>query len=166
MKIENNKVVAMHYLVKTEDGTEIDSSLDSEPLHFVHGQGYLIPGLEDALVGKAAGDKFEVDVVATEAYGERIDELVQVIPKSMFDGMEVEVGLQFRATTDQGEQSVIVIDVNDDEVVVDGNHPLAGHNLSFDVEILNVREASEEELAEAKQMAPEEEETCKKGCCD
>lgn len=146
MNIKNNSVVAMHYLVKTSDGTEIDSSMDAEPLNFIHGMGYLIKGLEAALVGKTAGDKFAVDVAAVDAYGERIDELVQAIPKNMFEGMDVEVGLQFRATTDHGEQSVIVIDVNDDEVIVDGNHPLSGHDLSFDVEIISVREATAEEI--------------------
>ena len=150
MKIENNLAVTMHYLVKTSDGTEIDSSFDGEPLNFVHGKGYLIKGLEAALLGKEAGDKFDVDVAAKDAYGERDDGLVQALPKSMFEGMDVEVGLQFRATTDGGEQSVIVIDVSDDEVVVDGNHPLSGHDLSFSVEIISVQpEAS-----------------CKKGCCD
>lgn len=152
MKIENDKLVAMHYLVKTSDGTEIDSSLDKEPLHFIHGKGYLIPGLEDALIGKEDGDKFDVDVPASEAYGKRIDELVQVLPKDMFEGMDVAVGLQFRATTDHGEQSVIIIDVTDEEVTVDGNHPLAGHDLSFEVEIISVRDATEEELKEAEAM--------------
>ena len=146
MNIENNHVVTMHYLVSTNDGTELDSSFDGEPLVFIHGMGFLIPGLEDAIVGKTAGDKFEVDVVAAEAYGERHDQLVQVVPKSMFEGMEVAPGLQFRATTDHGEQSVIVIDVTDEGVVIDGNHPLAGQDLSFSVEIVAVREATAEEL--------------------
>lgn len=158
MKIENDKVVAIHYLVKTSDGTEIDSSLDKEPLHFIHGQGYLIPGLEAALVGKEAGEKFDVDVPAVDAYGERIDELVQVLPKDMFEGMDVEVGLQFRATTDHGEQSVIIVDVTDAEVTVDGNHPLAGHDLSFEVEILTVREPTAEEAQKGDAGC--------NGCCD
>jgi len=164
MKIETNSVVAMHYLVKTSDGTEIDSSFDGNPLQFIQGMGYLIPGLEAALEGKTAGAKFDVDVEAANAYGERVDELVQVIPKNMFEGMDVEVGLQFRATTDHGEQSVIVIDVNDEEVVVDGNHPLAGHDLSFEVEILSVRAASKEEL-EHGHVRTETEEECG-GCAN
>ena len=164
MKIENNSVVHMHYLVKTDDGTEIDSSFDGEPLQFIHGMGYLIKGLENALVGKTTGDKFEVDVPAADAYGERIEELLQVIPRSMFDGMDVQPGLQFRATTDQGEQSVIVIDVSDEEVVVDGNHPLAGHDLSFEVEILTVREATVEELDKGLQPLPEDEQEECPGC--
>lgn len=146
MNIENNRVVTMHYLVRTSDGTAIDSSFEGEPLAFIQGHGYLIPGLEDALIGKTGGDKFEVDVNAKDAYGERLDELVQTVPKSMFEGMDVEVGLQFRASTDDGEQTVIVIDVNDEHVIVDGNHPLSGQDLSFDVEIISVREATQEEL--------------------
>ena len=81
-----------------------------------------------------------------KAYGERADELVQTVPRSMFDGMDVEVGMSFRATTPQGEQSVIIIETTDEEVVVDGNHPLAGIPLTFDVTVVDVREATKEEL--------------------
>lgn len=147
MKISNNAAVTMHFTVSSEDGVQIDSSRESQPMEFIQGSHYLIQGLEDALEGKQAGDKFELDVGPTDAYGERADELVQLVPKSMFEGMELEVGMQFRATTDDGEQSVVVIDVTDDEVVVDGNHPLSGLTLHFDVEILQVREATEEEIA-------------------
>lgn len=146
MQISNESVVTMHYLVSTSDGTELDSSFDGEPLVFIHGTGHLISGLENALVGKVAGDKFSVDVAAADAYGERHDQLVQAVPKSMFEGMDVEVGLQFRATSEAGEQSVVVVEVNDEQVVVDGNHPLAGHDLSFDVEIVAVRAATADEI--------------------
>lgn len=146
MQIQNDAVVTMHYLVSTSDGTELDSSFDGEPLVFIHGTGHLIPGLETALVGKAAGDKFSVDVAAADAYGERHEQLIQAVPKTMFEGMEVEVGLQFRATSEAGEQSVVVVDVSEDQVVVDGNHPLAGQDLSFDVEVVAVREATADEL--------------------
>ena len=95
----------------------------------------------------SAGDKFEVAVEADNAYGERHDGFVQTVPKAMFESIEdLDVGTQLRATTDEGEQTVIVIDVTDDEITVDGNHPLAGIDLSFDVEILEVRDATEEEL--------------------
>ncbi|GGD69133.1 FKBP-type peptidyl-prolyl cis-trans isomerase [Lacimicrobium alkaliphilum] len=147
MKIAPNAVVTMHYTVSSADGVQIDSSKDGEPMRFIHGHNFLIQGLEDALEDKAVGDNFEVQVAPELAYGERHEELVQVVPKSMFEGMDVDVGMQFRATTDDGEQSVVVIDVNDDGVVIDGNHPLSGVTLSFDVEVLEVREATEEELA-------------------
>lgn len=146
MQISQNTVVTMHFTVSSEDGVQIDSSRNAEPMVFLQGSHYLIQGLEDALEGKSAGDKFEIDVPPELAYGERMDELVQMVPKTMFEGMELEVGMQFRATTDDGEQSVIVIDITDDEVVVDGNHPLSGLTLNFDVEILDVRAATEDEI--------------------
>jgi len=146
MQISQNTVVTMHFTVSSEDGVQIDSSRNAEPMVFLQGSHYLIQGLEDALEGKGAGDKFELDVPPELAYGERLDELVQMVPKSMFEGMELEVGMQFRATTDDGEQSVIVIDITDDEVVVDGNHPLSGLTLNFDVEILEVRAATDDEI--------------------
>ncbi|WDE00024.1 FKBP-type peptidyl-prolyl cis-trans isomerase [Thalassomonas actiniarum] len=148
MKISSNKVVVMHYAVSDSEGTLIDSSYDHQPLAVIHGTGYLIPGLEDALLDHQVGDKFEVAVKAEQAYGERNDNFVQNVPKAMFEGIEdLDVGTQLRATTDDGEQTVIVIDISDDEITVDGNHPLAGIDLSFDVEILEVRDATEEELS-------------------
>lgn len=147
MNIKNDTVVTMHFTVSTLDGVQIDSSLDGEPMVFLQGSQYLIKGLEDALDGRSKGDKFELSVAPELAYGERHDELVQMVPKSMFEGMEVEVGMTFRATTDDGEQSVMIIDETEDEVVVDGNHPLSGVHLNFTVEVLDVREATEDEIA-------------------
>lgn len=129
------------------DGNSIDNSFDGEPLIFVVGTGYLISGLENALQGKQAGDKLSVTVEPDEGYGERNDNLMQAVPKSMFEGMEIEVGMQFRASTDDGDQSVMIIDIQDEEVIVDGNNPLAGITLNFDVEILEVRDATDDELA-------------------
>jgi FKBP-type peptidyl-prolyl cis-trans isomerase SlyD len=147
MKISDNKVVVLHYAVSDSEDTLIDSSYDHNPLAVIQGSHYLIPGLENELVGHEAGDKFEVSVTAENAYGEREDGFVQTVPKAMFAGIEdLDVGSQLRATTDEGEQTVIVIDVQDDEITVDGNHPLAGMDLKFDVEILEVRDATEEEL--------------------
>lgn len=154
MQIAQNSVVTLHYTVSTEDGTELDSSVGKDPLTVLQGNRFLILGLENALEGKTAGDKFSVDVAPEEAYGERLDQLVQTVPKSMFDGLDVEVGMSFRATTEQGEQSVIVIEATDDEVVVDGNHPLAGMPLSFEVEIVAVREATADELAHGHVHGP------------
>ncbi|WJG10482.1 peptidylprolyl isomerase [Aliiglaciecola sp. LCG003] len=147
MLISENTVVTMHFTVSTTDGTQIDTSKESEPMVFLQGSQYLIKGLEDALEGRQQGDKFELEIAPELAYGERQDTLVQMVPKSMFDGMDLEVGMTFRATTDEGEQSVMIIDETDDEVVVDGNHPLSGVHLKFDVEILDVRAATEEEIA-------------------
>lgn len=148
MKIAENKVIIMHYAVSDSEDTLIDSSYDHKPLAVIHGTGYLIPGLEDALIGHQAGDKFEVEVAPEQAYGERFDDYVQTVPKAMFESIEdLAVGSQLRATTDDGEQTVIVIDVQDDEITVDGNHPLAGIALKFDVDILEVRDATEDELS-------------------
>jgi FKBP-type peptidyl-prolyl cis-trans isomerase SlyD len=148
MKIADNKVVVLHYAVSDSEDTLIDSSYDHSPLAVIQGSHYLIPGLESALVGHEAGDKFEVEVSADNAYGQREDGFVQTVPKNMFAGIEdLAVGSQLRATTDDGEQTVIVIDVQEDEITVDGNHPLAGIDLKFDVEVLEVRDATEEELA-------------------
>ena len=148
MKITNNSVVVMHYAVSDSEGALIDSSYDHKPMAIIQGTGYLIPGLEDALIDHQVGDRFEVSVSAEQAYGNRHDDYVQTVPKELLKGVEdLTLGTQLRASTDDGEQTVIVIDVTDDEVTVDGNHPLAGLDLSFDVEILEVREATEEELA-------------------
>lgn len=149
MKIADNTVVSMHYLVKDSEGTDIDSSFDGEPLQFLQGQGFLIPGLESQLNGKETGDKFSCKVAAADAYGERLDGFVQEVPKSMFEGFEdqLQVGMQLRAGTEQGEQTVIVVDISDETVTVDGNHPLAGLDLEFDVEIVAVRDATEDEIA-------------------
>ncbi|MEW6991427.1 peptidylprolyl isomerase [Colwelliaceae bacterium 6441] len=148
MKITENKVVILHYAVSDSEDTLIDSSYDHNPLAVVQGTGYLIPGLEEALTDHIAGDKFEVEVAADQAYGQRFDEYVQTVPKAMFAEIEdLDVGTQLRATTDEGEQTVIVIDVQEDEITVDGNHPLAGIDLKFDVEIIEVREATEDELS-------------------
>lgn len=148
MTISQDKVVAMHYTVTDPDGNKLDSSVDGEPLVFLFGHGALIPGLEKALAGKTVGDTFTATIAPEDAYGERHDQLVQSVPKNMFEGMEVAPGMRFRAAGPDGrEQSVIILDVTEEEVVVDGNHPLSGIQLSFDVEVLKVRDATEEELA-------------------
>jgi FKBP-type peptidyl-prolyl cis-trans isomerase SlyD len=147
MKIAKNNVVVMHYAVSDSEGTLIDSSYEDKPMAIIQGVGYLIPGLDDALIDHQAGDKFEVAVACDQAYGERHDDYVQTVPREVLAGVEdLALGTQLRATTDDGEQTVIVIDVQDDVITVDGNHPLSGLDLSFDVEIIEVREATAEEL--------------------
>lgn len=138
----------MHYSVSDSDDTLIDSSYDHEPLEMIQGIGYMIPGLEKALEGHQTGDTFNVEVIADEAYGQRHEGYVQSLAKDAFgDITDLQVGAQLRATTDDGEQTVIVTNITDDKITVDGNHPLAGLDLKFEVEILAVREATEEELA-------------------
>jgi FKBP-type peptidyl-prolyl cis-trans isomerase SlyD len=163
MKIANNTVVKMHYSVLDSEGNLIDSSYDAEPLEFIQGQKFLIEGLEKALEGHVKGDTFEVKVDADDAYGPRHDGLVQQIGSEMFADFDVEVGMQLRATTDDGEQTVIVIEKTDEYVIVDGNHPLAGIDLTFDVELLDVREATAEELEHGHVHSEKEE--GKGECC-
>ena len=147
MNIAHNTIATIHFTVCSSDGTQIDSSKNSQPMVFLQGSHFLIQGLEDELEGKTVGDKFVIDIAPDLAYGERHEELVQAVEKSMFEDMEINEGMTFRATTDDGEQSVMIIEINDEEVIVDGNHPLSGLTLNFDVEILEVREASVEEIS-------------------
>lgn len=147
MQIADNHVVTLHYTVKTSAGEAIDSSLDAEPLTFIQGTNFMIAGVEEALYGKQKGDAFEITVAPDKAYGDRHEKLVQKVPANMFEGMDVDVGMSFRATTDGGEQSVMIVDKDDEHVTVDGNHPLSGHTLLFDVSVEDVRDATSEELA-------------------
>jgi len=157
MKIEQDKVVEINYTLKDKEGNVLDAS-NGQPLAYLHGHGNLIPGLEKALEGKEPGDKFTVTVPAAEAYGERHDALVQKgIPKEMFQGVEnLEVGMRFEAQTEQGPQSVEITEVTDEGVTVDGNHPLAGQDLTFDIEVVAVRDATDEELAHGHVHAGEQ----------
>jgi FKBP-type peptidyl-prolyl cis-trans isomerase SlyD len=147
MYITNKTIVTIDFTVCTSDGTQIDTTKNSEPMVFLQGSHVLIQGLEDELENRLVGDKFVIDITPELAYGERHDALVQSVPKTMFEDMELNVGMSFRASTDDGEQSVIIIDINEEEVIVDGNHPLSGLTLNFDVEIKDVRIATEEEIA-------------------
>jgi FKBP-type peptidyl-prolyl cis-trans isomerase SlyD len=155
MQIADNLVVTLHYTVKTPEGEAIDSSVDKEPLSFIQGTQFMIAGLEEALYGKEMGDTFEVTVAPEKAYGDRHDQLVQQVPVNMFEGMDVEVGMSFRATTDGGEQSVMIVDKDEEHVTVDGNHPLSGLTLIFDVSIEGVREATKDELEHGHVHGPE-----------
>ncbi len=147
MNISENCVASFHYTLTDGSGKVLDSSEGHEPLSYLHGAGNIVPGLEDALTGKVVGDKLKVSVNAAEAYGLRDDNLVQELPSNMFSGIDnIEVGMEFHAETEQGLQVVTVTKVEGDQVTIDGNHPLAGVDLNFDVEITEVRAATEEEL--------------------
>ena len=148
MTIKENSAISFHYTLTDDDGQQLDSSAGKEPLAYLHGAGNIIPGLENALTGKAVGDSMSVAVSAAEGYGEVQNELIQDVPRTSFQGVdEIEVGMQFEAQTGQGGTvPVTVTAVSDETVTVDGNHPLAGKNLNFDVSIEAVRDATEEEL--------------------
>lgn len=146
MEIAAARVASIHYTLTDTDGRVLDKSPDTQPLRYFHGAGNIIPGLEKALDGKQAGDSLKVEVRPEEAYGVRNDALVKVLPREAFQGVDkVEAGMQFRAQGEGGPLLLTVIDVGDAGVTVDGNHPLAGQTLHFDVQVAEVREASEQE---------------------
>ncbi|WP_111641262.1 FKBP-type peptidyl-prolyl cis-trans isomerase [Marinimicrobium alkaliphilum] len=148
MNISNNCVASFHYTLTDGEGKVLDSSEGREPLAYLHGASNIIPGLEKEMSGKTAGDKFKATIPAAEAYGERNDQLIQELPATMFSGVDnVEAGMQFHAQTEQGMQVVTVVSVEGENVTIDANHPLAGIDLTFDVEVTEVREASEDEQA-------------------
>lgn len=147
MQITANTVVSLHYTLRGDDGDLIDQATPDEPFAYIHGMGNIIPGLEKALEGKTLGDKLSVSIAPEEGYGLRDDEQVQSAPRSAFHGVDhIEAGMQFQAETEYGTQLVTVVAVNGEEVVLDGNHPLAGQTLNFDVEVADVRAATAEEL--------------------
>ncbi len=147
MKIAKHTVVSFDYVLTDDGGAVIDSSTDGDPLVYLHGGSGIIPGLERALDGKVAGDELQVAVASQDGYGERKDELRQRVPREQFQGdMQLEVGMQFRVDTEGGPMIVQVVEVDDESVVVDGNHPLAGIDLNFAVTIREVREATSEEI--------------------
>lgn len=147
MDIKKDKVVTIDYSLRDEAGKLLDSSEGGEPLIYLHGNDNIIPGLEKHLEGKNPGDSVSCTVPAGEAYGERDETLVFKVSKKDFgEGVEVTPGMQFEAHGEQGAQIVTVVNVNGDDVTIDANHPLAGENLHFDIHVLNVREATEEEL--------------------
>ncbi len=147
MKIENNAVIEMHYTLTNKTGEQLDSSVGQQPLAYLHGAGNIIPGLENALTGKSAGDKLTVTIEPEDAYGTRDDEKIQVVGKEMFTGIDnMEVGMQFQADSSAGPAIVTIAKIDGDEITIDGNHPLADEQLTFDVEVIEVRPATETEL--------------------
>jgi FKBP-type peptidyl-prolyl cis-trans isomerase SlyD len=147
MLIAQDKVVLIHYTLTNDAGKVIDSSSGGEPLAYLHGQGNIISGLEKALDGRRAGDKLNVRVEPADGYGVRDDELVQQVPRRQFGGANLKPGMQFHAQSPQGHARVVTVTrVVGDMVTVDGNHPLAGEVLNFDVEVAEVRDATQEEL--------------------
>jgi FKBP-type peptidyl-prolyl cis-trans isomerase SlyD len=144
MLITKNTVVSFHYTLNDPDGRTLDSSAGRGAFAYIHGGGMIVPGLEEQLEGRKAGDHLQAVVDAAKGYGEIDPQLLQRVPLDRFGGQQVEEGMQFQ-TPDNRVWSVI--EVKDGEAVLNGNHPLAGVTLHFNVEITNVREATEEELA-------------------
>ena len=152
MKIEKDRVVLFHYTVNesaahAQGEAPLESSEGRGPLAILAGHGNIIPGLEKAMDGHEAGDKFEVDVVAADAYGELQPGLSQRVPKKHFEGARLVPGMQAVLPTNFGPRAVTILKVGMSVVDVDLNHPMAGKDLHFSIEIVEVREATAEELA-------------------
>jgi FKBP-type peptidyl-prolyl cis-trans isomerase SlyD len=150
MNIADKMYVAIKYTLTLESGQEIDKSPADQPLGFITGTGQIIPGLEKALMGRAAGDNATVVIEPEDAYGPVKDNLFQDIPKSQFPGdVEVKPGMAFEAQGPNGPFMITVSKVNDDTIAVDLNHPMAGKQLHFDVSVVEVRQPTADELAQA-----------------
>lgn len=149
MNIEDKCVVSIHYRLTNGKGEEMDSSAGGAPLKYLHGARNIVPGLEAALDGKSPGDSLQVVVKPEDAYGDVNPALIQKVPRAAFEGVEeIRPGMQFQAQGPQGQVQLITVEeVADDEVTVNGNHPLAGEELHFDVTVEEVRAATEDEIA-------------------
>ena len=147
-KIANDLAVTIHYTLTNNKGEVLDTSVDGEPLTYLHGAGNIIPGLENGLTGKVKGDKANVVVQPQDGYGIRHLELIQDVPRAAFGaGAKLDVGMEFHAQGAGGEvRRVAITAINGDIITVDGNHPLAGEVLNFSVTVEEVRKATEEEL--------------------
>ncbi|ALO45234.1 FKBP-type peptidyl-prolyl cis-trans isomerase [Pseudohongiella spirulinae] len=147
LMIGKNAVVGINYTLTNDAGEVMDTSEGRGPLNYLHGANNLIPGLEKELEGKTTGATFKTTIQPADAYGESNPEMIQTLPLEMFKGVEkVEPGMGFTAQGPQGQQHIVVTEVNGDQVTVDGNHPMAGKTLHFDVEVVSVRDATEQEI--------------------
>jgi FKBP-type peptidyl-prolyl cis-trans isomerase SlyD len=146
MQIGNETVVTIHYTLTDAKGVVLDSSAGEEPLSFVHGAGTMIPGLEKALLGKSPGESMKISVAPADGYGVRDEELVQKVPRKNFPVEDVEVGMHFQTRSPNGPRIITVLATDDENITVDANHPLAGATLNFDVQVLEVRAATPEDL--------------------
>ena len=147
MQITANKVVSIHYTLNDKNGTLIDTSDGKSPLVYIHGVGNLILGMEKGLDGKTIGDKLSLIIAPEDAYGIRDDKLIKVVPIENFqDKDSVQVGARFVTQSPEGTRQAIVLKVDNDNVTLDFNHPLAGVELHFSVEVMDVRDATEDEL--------------------
>lgn len=147
MSITQDSVVTLHYTLKDDAGQLLERSPADEPVSYLHGHGNLIPGLERELSGKNAGDRLSVQVAPAEGYGEYDKDLVQDVPRDLLKDIDsLRPGMRLTAQTDQGARSVTVTHIADDTVTLDANHPLAGKQLHFEIEITGVRDATSEEL--------------------
>lgn len=153
MNISPDKVVSFHFTLKNTEGKTIESSVGAEPLVYLHGHKAIVPGLEEALDGRRQGDKFNVTLPPEKAYGPRNEKLVQKVPRDQFPESP-KVGMQFESRTPQGSMIITVTAVSDKDVTIDANPEMAGKTLVFDIEVVDVREATEEEKSHGHVHGP------------
>lgn len=151
----SQRAITFHYTLKDKDGVLIDSSLDKDPFTVIEGAGQIIPGLEKQLIGLSQGDRKMINVPAEEAYGVRNEAFVVHVPRAKLPSEAVKIGDKFRGGPDHHAPVFTVVEIQEEQVTLDANHPLAGKSLDFEVQILEIRDASAEEL-EALQGS---------GCC-
>ena len=155
VKIERGRVVRLHYTLRDDSGATIESSRGGEPLHYLHGSGQLLPALERAIAGRALGHAQTVTLAPAEGYGEHDPRGVVRAPRSALPAdMEVGPGAEVQAETPEGPWTFLVVGVDGEEVVLDANHPMAGKTLTFDVEVIEVREATPEEVEHGHAHGP------------
>jgi len=157
MQVAKDKVISIEYTLTDAQGTELDTSRGRGPFAYIHGTGNIIPGLEAALEGKTAGDQVNAVIPPEKGYGARDEGLIQELARSQFDTEdEIQVGMQFHAMSESGPRVVTVVGVNADNVTIDGNHPLAGVTLHFDVTVKEIRDATSEELSHGHVHGPDD----------
>jgi FKBP-type peptidyl-prolyl cis-trans isomerase SlyD len=152
MQISMDKVAGIHYTLKDNGGAVIDTSDGRDPLYYLHGAGNLISGMEEGLEGKSTGDKFSLKIAPEKGYGERNPAMTQKVPRSEFGDQDVKEGMKF--STGKGDV-VTITEIATDSVTVDANHPLAGVELNFSVEIIEVRNATQEEISHGHVHGPD-----------
>jgi len=148
MQIANNSIVCIEYTLRDDEGNVLDTSEGREALSYLHGAGNIILGLENALSGKKTGEELSVKISPDEGYGQRNEQLTQVVSRDIFESVEnIEVGMQFQGETPDKQPMIITItDIEGENITIDGNHPLAGVNLNFDIKVVDVRDATAEEI--------------------
>ncbi len=166
MQITDHKVVSFHYTLTNDAGEVVDTTSGGEALPYLHGEQEIVAGLEKALEGKSVGDKLNITLDAADAYGDMDSSLIEVVSAELFEGVEkLEAGMEFETELDNGDDEFVrIVSIDGDNVTIDGNHPLAGQKLTFDVEITDIRDATEEELKHGHVHG--EEECCgSEDCC-
>ncbi|MBB3139990.1 FKBP-type peptidyl-prolyl cis-trans isomerase [Halomonas organivorans] len=155
MTIAPQRVASLHYVLSDEDGQVLDDSRSRQtPLEYLHGHDNLMAGLERALAGREAGAELSVTLAPGEAYGLRDEALVREVGRDAFPVPDLAPGMRFQTPGDDGPEIVTVLEVRDDSVVIDTNHPLAGRTLHYRLEVLEVREATRAELAKGHPLPP------------